>query len=182
MESCWNAISASQTSEGFLPLPNMGNKRDQPRLDTCIPDTRGWCPVRKQKRPSCLLQEGWSGWHSQKLRPVDSSLSGRNFSDLWSMQLAAAVFCHNTVCGVLWAYIRDKYRLNLTGLIKFTICCVLWCWQRCWGSQMSSCRGSAGLHAVCQCCKLAVCHESCVMSDPCLTADQDEQCKTNAFF
>lgn len=26
MESCWNAISASQTSEGLLALPNMGNK------------------------------------------------------------------------------------------------------------------------------------------------------------
>lgn len=26
MESCWNAIFASQTSEGLLLLPNMGNK------------------------------------------------------------------------------------------------------------------------------------------------------------
>lgn len=30
MESCWNAISVSQTSEGLLPLPNMVNKGISP--------------------------------------------------------------------------------------------------------------------------------------------------------
>lgn len=50
-------------------------------------------------------------------------------------------FCYNTVCKAAWAYIWDKYRVDLTGVISFTICCVLWCWQCCWCSQMPSCRG-----------------------------------------
>lgn len=56
-ESRWNAISASQTSEGASTVAKHGEQRDQPRLDTCIPDTRGWCPVRKWSKLIWLVQE-----------------------------------------------------------------------------------------------------------------------------
>lgn len=154
---------------GASTVAKHGEQRDQPRLDTCIPNTRGWCPIRKPTRTSCLLQQQSRGLKSQKPLTRWQLTSWPGFVPL----LSTVVFCHNTVCWAVWAYIRDKYRLNLTALITFTICCVLWCWQCCWGSQMSSCRGSTGMHAVCQCCKLAVCHKTCVMSDPCHTANQD---------
>lgn len=146
---------------GASTVAKHGEQRDQPRLDTCIPDTRGWCPVRKKSKPSCSVQEGWRGLQSHKLWPGDGSLADQVSSDLWSKHQPAVVCCLNAICWALWAYIRDKYRLNLTGLITFTICCVLWCWQRCRSSQMSSCRGSVGLHAVCQGCNLTVFHKSC---------------------
>lgn len=158
---------------GASTVAKHGEQRDQPRLDTCIPDTRGWCPVRKQTEAELFRVGTVKGTVVEKLWPVDSSLADQNLSDLWSTQLPTVVFCHNTVCWTVRAYIRDKYRLNLTALITFTICCVLWCWQCCWGSQMSSCRGTVGLHAICQCCELAVCQKSRVMSDPSHTANQD---------
>ncbi len=159
---------------GASAIAKHGEQRDQPRLDTCIPNTRGWCPIRKPTKPGCLVQEQRGGLWPQKLWPDDSSLSDQDLSDLWSTQMSTVVFRHNTVWWALWAYIRDKYRLNLTSLITFTICCVLWCWQRCRGSQMPSCRGSIGLRAVCQSCNLAVCQKPRVMSDPCHTANQKE--------
>lgn len=42
---------------GASTVAKHGEQRDQLRLDTCIPNTRGWCPIRKQMRPSCLVQE-----------------------------------------------------------------------------------------------------------------------------
>lgn len=42
---------------GASTVAKHGEQRDQPRLDTCIPNTRGWCPVRKQAKLSCLVQE-----------------------------------------------------------------------------------------------------------------------------
>lgn len=59
MVSCWNAISASQAGEGASSTAKHGEQRDQARLDTCIPDTRGWCPVRKHTGLSCLGQKLW---------------------------------------------------------------------------------------------------------------------------
>lgn len=44
---------------------------------------------------------------------------------------------------------------------------------------MSSSRGVTGLHAVCQCWELAVCHRSGVTSDPCQTANQGALCSIN---
>lgn len=46
---------------GASTVAKHGEQRDQLRLDTCIPNTRGWCPIRKQMRPSCLVQEQWRG-------------------------------------------------------------------------------------------------------------------------
>lgn len=172
MESCWNAISASQTREGASTVAKHGEQKDQLRLDTCIPNTRGWCPIRKQMKPSRLVQEQRKGQRSQKLGPVDSLLANQELLDLWSTRLPAVGFQHYTVCWAPWAYIRDKYRLNLTAMITFTICSVLGCWQCCGGSQMPSCRGGTGLHAVVRRCRLAVCHGSCDTSKPNHTANQ----------
>lgn len=158
---------------GASTVAKHGEQKDQLRLDTCIPNTRGWCPIRKQRKPGCLVQEQRKGQQSQKLGPVDSLLANQELLDLWSTRLPAVGFQHYTVCWATWAYIRDKYRLNLTAMITFTICSVLGCWQCCGGSQMSSCRGGTGLHAVVQCCGLAVCHRSCDTSKPDHTANQD---------
>lgn len=172
---------------GASTVAKHGEQKDQLRLDTCIPNTRGWCPIRKQMKPSCLVQEQRKGQQSQKLGPVDSLLANQELLDLWSTRLPAVSFQHYTVCWAPWAYIRDKYRLNLTATITFTICSVLGCWQCCGGSQMSSCRGGTGLHAVVRCCRLAVCHRSCDMSKANHAANRDvygsiKKKKTTTFY
>lgn len=127
---------------GASTVAKHGEQRDQPRLDTCIPDTRGWCPVRKHTKLSRMVQK-------QQVETGHKStdqLSAQQPYFVWSLVNVAARCCfrHNTVCSSPWAYITDKYRLNLTGVITFTICSVLWCWQCCWGPQMSSFWGVYG--------------------------------------
>lgn len=82
-----------------------------------------------------FLQKHW------RHKSLDQVSAHQGSSDLCSKQLTTWVCGHNTVCWAMCDRIGGKYRPNLTGLITVTICCVLWCWQRCWSSQMSSRRG-----------------------------------------
>lgn len=145
-----------RAARGFQPRQTWGTKGSTQIRHLHTRHRGGW-PVGKQLKPNCWLPgRWWRGVRTQKPGTGGGSLANPGLSDLCSKQLPAWF----VLVRVFVRHWRDKYRVNLTPLITLTICCVLWCWHCCWGPQMSSYRGSAGMHAVCQRSALAACHGS----------------------
>lgn len=124
--ACRNAISASQTRErGFASCQTRG--------------TKGSAEIRHlhTKHKGVTSHKGteearFFGAGTEKDEAASRQLTepGQEFSDLWSTRLPAVGFFSITLFAEhRRAHIRDKYRLNLTATITFTICSVLGCWH-----------------------------------------------------
>lgn len=107
MESCWNAISASQTSEGLRPLPNTGNKGIS--VIRHLHTRHQGVMSRKEtgRKPSCF--QG---------RTADETLAGSQLRVRYPVDAGPFLVVRR-------AYMSDKYRLKLTVVITYAICCVL---------------------------------------------------------
>lgn len=89
MESCWNAIFASQSTEGASTVAKHGEQRNQLRLDTCIPNTGergrgrgGGPPIRKELRRAL-----WCGNAEVRNSQALSRLADQDLSDLGSTRV-----------------------------------------------------------------------------------------------
>lgn len=66
---------------GASPVAKHGEQKDQWRLDTCIPNTRGWCPIREQTRPDSLVRE-----QRKTRQPADGLLGPARNSQICGQQ------------------------------------------------------------------------------------------------
>lgn len=153
--ACWNAISASQTRErSFASCQTRG--------------TKGSAEIRHlhTKHKGVMSHKGTDeAWFFGAGTEKDAAASwqliepGQEFSDLWSTRQPAVGFFSITLFAEhRQAHIRDKYRLNLTATITFTICSVLGCWH--WSLRLTDViflggdevevGGATGPHAVAQ--------------------------------